>query len=121
MNRAAVMAPMDAAAGRGLLALQHCAACVRVQYPPGELCRTCLSPDLDWTLADQVAGHVLATCVSHHSFVGLRAPVRLGLVQLSMGPTALCFVPNAEAGSSVRVTAGLDSAGRAVMTAMPDP
>ena len=112
------MEPMDAAAAQGQIALQRCGVCDLAQYPPRELCRGCLSADLVWRVSDDLAGEVLATTVSHHSFAGPRDPVRVGLVQLEAGATALCFVPTAEVGSRVRITAALDPAGRAVMTAV---
>lgn len=120
MSRAAAMAPMDAAAASGRLALQHCAACGAAQYPPREICHVCLSADLAWTVTDQTAATVLAATTLHHSFEPSQRPalpLRIGLVQLQSGPSAVCFVPDAPAGAHVFVRASLDREGRAVLTA----
>lgn len=120
MTRAAAMAPMDAAAAEGRLALQHCAACGATQYPPRELCHVCLDPDLVWTIATAATGEVLAATVLHHSFepeMRPRLPLRLGLVRLEQGPTIVCFLPAAEPGASVRVRAEADAHGRATLIA----
>jgi uncharacterized OB-fold protein len=114
------MAPMDAAAADGQLALQHCAACGAAQYPPRDICHVCLSGDLDWKVTDHADATVLAATVLHHSFEPAqraKLPVRIGLVQLRAGPSAVCFVPDALAGADVFVRASLDGEGRAVLTA----
>ena len=67
MTRAAAMRPMDAAAARGIVALQRCAACGRVQYPPRELCGVCLSDALEWQESESVEADLLAATVLHHS------------------------------------------------------
>ena len=111
---------MDEAAGEGRLALQRCVACTATQYPPREFCSVCLSGDLVWTVTEVVGGAVLSTTVLHHSHdAATRAslPLRIGLVALDAGPTAICFVPHAAADARVRIHASLDANGRAVLTA----
>ena len=39
---------LAAAAAEGRFALQQCADCGTVQYPPRDACHSCLSPDLPW-------------------------------------------------------------------------
>jgi len=42
----ALTAPFWEAANRGVLAIQHCAACERYIHPPEALCPDCQAPDL---------------------------------------------------------------------------
>ena len=94
---------MAEAAGRGMLALQHCTVCGAAQYPPREACRVCLSDALAWTEAPDVAGTVLAGCEVHHSVLaGTVPPRRIGLVALPGGVPAVCFLDGA---SPTRVSA----------------
>ena len=115
------MQPMVDSAAHGKLALQHCAACGTLQYPPRELCGVCLADALDWRVTDTEPGEVLAHSVLHHSHepgFGAMLPLRVGLVRLDAGPTAVCFLADhCCAGTRVSVTAQLDSAGRVVLAA----
>ena len=118
MSRAAVMRPMDEAAAAGQLALQRCTQCGAGQYPPRELCRVCLSGQLEWSVSTMVAGEVLAVTTVCHSFeAGTVLPQRVGLVRLEPGVTAVCFLADTAAPGPVAVRAALDAAGRAVLTA----
>ncbi len=121
MMRAPAMRPMDAAAARGALGLQHCAACGTIQYPPREICRNCLSDHLDWTEAPCESGEVLAATTLHHSHdpaFRARLPLRVGIVRLDRGATVICFLaPAAAAGARVTLRASLDQQGRAILTA----
>ncbi len=112
---------MHAAAVEGRLALQHCADCGAVHYPPREVCATCLSDRLDWEVTADGPGEVLAQTTLHHSNearVGALLPLRLGLVRLLAGPVAVCFLGNGtQAGDRVRVRAELDPEGRVVLRA----
>src|SRR5215813_9608730 len=53
-------------AAQGRLALQVCRDCGTVHYPPQEMCRQCLSVELDWRLQDG-AGELLSDTVVRHS------------------------------------------------------
>ncbi len=118
MSRAAAMRPMDEAAAAGQVALQRCAACGAGQYPPRELCRSCLSDDLKWSVSGAASGELLARAEVHHSFEpGTRLPQPVGLVRLGPGMTAVCFLDDGVAPGPVTVRAALDAAGRAVLTA----
>jgi uncharacterized OB-fold protein len=120
MSRAVTMQPMDEAAAAGRLALQHCTACGTGQYPPRELCRACLSDQMAWTVEDAVPGQLLAQTSVQHSFVPeTPVPQRIGLVRLSMGETAVCFLDAEVEPGAVAVRAHLDSLGRAVLLASP--
>ena len=57
---------MVAAAAAGKFALQQCAACNTVHYPPQQICRNCLSDELVWTEVDN-GGELLAETTLHHS------------------------------------------------------
>ena len=115
---------MTAAAAEGRFALQTCAECGTVQYPPREACHRCLSVRLPWRTQDG-AGQLLAHTQLHHSndlFFRERLPWRLGMVRLDTGATVVAHlhgdVPGAPA--RVRIGAMLDRAGQAVLVAMPD-
>ncbi len=117
------MAEMAARAREGKLALQHCTSCGAVQYPPRELCWRCLADALEWRISDREAGEVLATTTLHHSHDAQfrsRLLLRVGLVRLDVGPTAVCFLAEGcGTGARVVVSAEIDEAERPVLTATP--
>ncbi len=89
--RGRVALGLTAAAAEGRLALQTCAECGAVQYPPREACHQCLSPDLPWR-TQSGAGELLAETVLAHSndlFFRERLPWRLGMVRLDAGPSVM--------------------------------
>src|SRR5262245_60756938 len=107
--RSRVARGLTAAAARGAFALQVCAECGAVQYPPREACRECLSDRLPWREQDG-HGHVLSDTVLRHSqelFFRERVPWRLGLVKLDAGPTVVAHLHAGApaAPGRVRVTA----------------
>ena len=116
------MREMAQHAADGKLALQRCADCDAIQYPPRELCAACLSDRLEWRVSDRGAGEVLATTTLHHSHdqaFRARLPLAIALVRLDRGPTIVCFASDAAPGQRVHVTAALDAEGRPVLTACP--
>jgi uncharacterized OB-fold protein len=117
------MAEMAAHAKAGRLALQRCLACGAVQYPPRELCGSCLADALEWCVSDSEPGEVLAATRLYHSHDAQfrsRLPLSVGLVRLDAGPACVCFlVAGCGAGTHVAVSARADDAGRAVLTATP--
>jgi len=121
--RSRVAYGLTAAAARGAFALQVCADCGAVQYPPREACRDCLSTRLPWRVQDG-HGRLLSDTVLRHSqelFFRERAPWRLGLVQLDVGPTVVAHL-HSEVGDApcrVRIAAALDRASEAVLVAVP--
>jgi uncharacterized OB-fold protein len=117
------MRRMDAAAGRGLLALQRCADCGRVQYPPREVCAACLGSALAWEETASAEAELLAETTLHHShdpaFAGV-LPLRVGLARLAAGAVAITFLDSdCTPGDRARVIARLDAAGRAILHASP--
>ena len=124
-SRSRVAMGLTVAAAEGRFALQVCAECGAVQYPPREACHVCVSARLQWRHQGG-EGRLIAATTLHHSndlFFRERLPWRLGLVQLDSGPSLMVHLHGdvAAAGQRVRVTARLDRAGRAVVIALPDP
>jgi NAD(P)-dependent dehydrogenase (short-subunit alcohol dehydrogenase family)/uncharacterized OB-fold protein len=122
--RSRVALGLTAAAAEGRFALQVCAGCGAVQYPPREACQRCLATALRWRTQDG-RGRLLARTRLHHSndlFFRARLPWRLGLVQLEAGPSVVAHLHGdvPEPPAAVRVTARLDRAGQAVLVALPD-
>ena len=114
---------LTAAATKGRFELQVCRNCSAVQYPPREACHRCLGSTLDWTLQDG-AGELIAETLlfhSHDEFFRPYLPIRLGLVKLDCGPTAVVYVDDTipPAPARLRVAAHLDQAGNAALVAMP--
>lgn len=120
-SRAAVGLAVAAAEGR--FALQHCAECGAVQYPPRDLCRACLSDALIWRDTDP-AGRIIAETTiraTPDAHFRDRLPVRIGTVQLDTGPVLICRLHGAVARPDrVRVTARIDAAGQAILLALPE-
>ncbi len=128
--RGRVALGMTAAAAEGRFALQVCADCEAVQYPPREACHRCLSPRLPWR-TQSGEGRLLATTTLHHSndlYFRERLPWRLAMVQLDTGPSVMVHLhgevpspaPQDPVGAvRVRIGARLDRAGQAVLIGFP--
>ncbi|MCC5987602.1 MAG: SDR family oxidoreductase [Pararhodobacter sp.] len=111
------------AAGQGRFALQCCAECGAVQYPPRDACHQCLATDLQWR--DQpTGGQLLAETRIHASpdpYFRERLPWRAGTVQLDAGPVVLAHVHGDVAREArVRMALRLDRAGQGVLMALPE-
>ena len=122
--RGRVALGLTAAAAEGRFALQVCADCGAVQYPPREACHRCLSPELPWQ-PQSGAGELLATTTLAHSndlYFRERLPWRLGMVRLDAGPSVMVHLHGevGEAPQRVRVGARLDRAGQAVVIGYPE-
>ena len=113
---------LTAAAAAGRFALQVCAECGAVQYPPRDACVACLSPRLTWS---DVApgGEVIAETtlrVAADPYFRQRMPWRIGTVVLDCGPSVIAHLHgDAATGARVRMTLRLDKSGQGVMLAMP--
>ena len=123
-TRSRVGLGLTAAAARGEFHLQHCADCGAVQYPPKEMCGTCLSDRLEWRLTDG-RGTLIAETLLHHShdvYFRERMPWRLGLVKLDCGPSVVAHLHGdiGSAPQNVNIAARLDRAGRGVLMATPE-
>ena len=115
---------LTAAAAVGRFELQVCRACSAVQYPPREACHRCLASLLDWKLQGGGGELIAETRLlhSHDDFFRGRVPIRLGLVKLESGPTAVVYLHSSVAGAParVRVEVRLDRAGQGVLVAFAD-
>jgi NAD(P)-dependent dehydrogenase (short-subunit alcohol dehydrogenase family)/uncharacterized OB-fold protein len=122
--RSRVALGMTAAAAEGRFALQVCAECGAVQYPPREACHRCLSDRLAWR-EQSGAGELISQTLLRHShdvFFRERLPWRLGMVRLDAGPTVVVHL-HGDVGppaARVRVGARLDKAGVAVLVGFPE-
>jgi NAD(P)-dependent dehydrogenase (short-subunit alcohol dehydrogenase family)/uncharacterized OB-fold protein len=119
-SRAAVGLAVAAAEGR--FALQHCAECGAVQYPPRDACRACLSDALTWQDTDPSATVLAETRVnaSPDPYFRERLPWRMGSVKMAAGPVVLAHLTEGvERGDRVTLELRLDRAGQGVMTALP--
>ena len=118
-SRAALGLAVGAAEGR--FRLQVCAECGAAQYPPRELCSTCLGP-LRWRDVEPL-GRVLATTttrISSELWFRERPGWRTGLVALGDGPKLVAHLhPNCAAGDVVTLSLKLDPAGRGAVYAAP--
>jgi NAD(P)-dependent dehydrogenase (short-subunit alcohol dehydrogenase family)/uncharacterized OB-fold protein len=115
---------LTAAASRGSLELQVCLDCGAVQYPPREICRTCLSHRLVWRAQDG-RGELLTETVlrsPQELFFRERTPWRIGMVRLDTGVNVIAYAHDkvGAAPCRVRVEAALDRAGQAVLVAIPE-
>lgn len=113
---------LAAAAAEGRFALQHCADCGAVQYPPRDACHTCLSVGLGWQDTETDAEVLAETIIraSPDPYFRQRLPWRMGSVRLDAGPVAVCHLHGAVArGDRVRMALKLDRAGQGVMVALP--
>jgi NAD(P)-dependent dehydrogenase (short-subunit alcohol dehydrogenase family)/uncharacterized OB-fold protein len=113
---------LTAAAAEGRFALQVCAECATVIYPPRDACPGCLSPRLPFK--DVPSGGVLLVATSIHASTDAyfrdRLPWRIGTVQLDCGPTILAHLHReVREGERVRMELKLDKSGSAVAVALP--
>ncbi len=111
-------------AAQGQLELQECRDCGRVQYPPREVCRRCLSDRLVWK-PQSGEGELISETLLRHSlelFFRERVPWRTGLVRLPGDVTVVAHIHDdvSPPPCRVRVRAHLDRAGQAVLVALPE-
>ena len=115
---------VTAAAAEGRFALQHCDEWSAVQYPPREMCSSCLSNDLAWKDTDP-NGTLISETLLHHShdlYFRERMPWRLGLIKLDCGPSLVTHLHGDVGAPPQKVIVGsrLDRAGRGVFIATPE-
>ena len=114
---------LTAAAAEGRFALQVCAACGIVVYPPRDACPSCLSSRLPFRDLDARGTLLTETSVrvSPDRYFRERLPWRVGLVRLDVGPTIVAHLHgDAHEGARVRLAIKLDKAGAPVMLALPE-
>ncbi len=108
----------------GEVALQVCAACAHVQYPPAECCRHCLGDELVFTPVDPAAS-VIATTLVHRSYrddFTAGGPWPVASVRLASGATVFAHVSELLAGGTpVTLVALTDKLGEGVFGAVRAP
>ena len=122
--RGRVALGLTAAAAEGRFALQVCADCGELQYPPREACLRCLSHNLPWRRQTGEGELLAVTTLSHSNdlFFRERLPWRLGMVRLDAGVSVMVHL-HGEVGNAperVRVGARLDRTGQAVLIGYPE-
>ena len=122
-NRSREAQGLTAMAAVGRFALQVCAGCGQVQYPPRQVCGQCQGDDLPWR--DVATGGALLAETNVHAandlFFRDRLPWRLGLVRSDAGPTVVAHLAeDCRQGERVRLSLDLDRSGHAVMNARPE-
>jgi NAD(P)-dependent dehydrogenase (short-subunit alcohol dehydrogenase family)/uncharacterized OB-fold protein len=113
---------LTAAAAEGRFALQVCADCSTVIYPPRDACPACLSASLPFQNVDCNGTLVVETNVqvSTDPYFRERTPWRVGTVQLDAGPMIVAHLHgDAREGERVRLALKLDKSGAPVMIALP--
>ena len=122
-NRSREAHGLTAMAAAGRFALQICADCATVQYPPRQICGRCLGDRLEWRDVP-AGGRLLAETTLAHSndlFFRDRLPWRLGVVASDAGPSMVAHLAgDCVAGARVRLALGIDRAGNAAVTARPE-
>jgi NAD(P)-dependent dehydrogenase (short-subunit alcohol dehydrogenase family)/uncharacterized OB-fold protein len=123
-TRSRVALGLTAAAARGRFALQVCRDCGAVQYPPREVCRSCLSHRLIWRPQEEKGELLTETTLraAQELYFRERLPWRIGLVRLDAGVNLVAYL-HAGVGAApcrVRVEPALDRAGQAALIAMPE-
>jgi len=123
-SRSRVALGLTAVAARGRFALQVCRDCSAVQYPPREVCRSCLSHRLVWRPQDGKGELLTETtlCAAQELYFRERLPWRIGLVRLDAGVNLVAYLHTGvgTAPCRVRIETALDRAGQAALIAMPE-
>ena len=117
-GRTATWLPMNEAAKTGRFQLQVCGQCQATQYPPREICRECLSEELNWQ-ERSAQGVVLAFSTVHISveaYFREHGPWHIASVQLDGGPVLVTYLDQdcLESGAQVQVLNRLDVSGNAI-------
>lgn len=113
---------LSAAAAEGRFALQVCAECSTVQYPPRDACVDCLGTDLLWKDVDPKGTLLAETTVktSINLYFKERGDWRVGTVHLDAGPSVVCHLhKECRPNSRVRLINRLDRSGQGVLIALP--
>jgi len=94
MVRSRAALGLTAAAAEGRFALQCCAECGAVQYPPRDACSTCLSTELPWRDVSPMGRLIAETRIRATTSLYFRdrLPWRTGTVQLDVGPSVICHI-----------------------------
>jgi NAD(P)-dependent dehydrogenase (short-subunit alcohol dehydrogenase family)/uncharacterized OB-fold protein len=110
------------AACEGRFALQVCADCSHILYPPRDACPRCLSARLLFRDVDPNGRLIAETTVrvSTDPYFRERTPWRVGTVKLDAGPVVVAHLHgDTVEGERVKLALKLDKSGSAVMLALP--
>jgi NAD(P)-dependent dehydrogenase (short-subunit alcohol dehydrogenase family)/uncharacterized OB-fold protein len=113
---------LTAAAAEGRFALQICADCGFVLYPPRDACPRCWSAHVPFhdVAPDGVLLVETTIRTSTDVYFRERTPWRIGTVALDCGPSFVAHLHgDVREGDRVRLTLRLDKSGNAVALAMP--
>jgi NAD(P)-dependent dehydrogenase (short-subunit alcohol dehydrogenase family)/uncharacterized OB-fold protein len=113
---------LTVAAAEGRFALQVCADCGTVVYPPRDACPVCLSARLPYQNVDNGGILIAETTVriSTDPYYRERTPWRVGTVKLDAGPVLVAHLHgDAVEGARVRLALKLDKSGAPVILALP--
>lgn len=113
---------LSAAAAEGRFALQRCAECETIQYPPRDACCNCLSTELRWKDISPDGIILAETTVQTSSklYFRERAPWRTGTVKLDAGPVIICHLHgDCERNGRIKMINRLDRSGQAALLALP--
>lgn len=114
---------LAAMAAAGRFALQCCASCGHVHYPPRQVCERCLGDRLEWRDVG-TGGTLLAETTVRHAndlYFRERLPWSLGLVAADAGPSIVAHLGEGCArGGRVTMSLQIDRAGNAVVVAAPE-
>ena len=114
---------LTAVAAEGRFALQTCADCGTVVYPPRDACPGCLSPRLPYKDVDARGVLLAETTVrtSTDPYFRERTPWRIGTVKLDAGPVLIAHLHgDTREGGRVRLGLKLDKSGAPVVLALPE-
>ena len=107
----------------GQVDFQHCGECGRIQYPPAELCRECLSSNLAWG-SRAPDGKVVACVAVHRSYAeDFAQDGPWWVASVSLRPGIVCYAHVLEylpAGRKVSLVAIKDRLGDGVLGAVTE-
>ena len=108
--------------GPGQLQLQCCGNCQAVNYPPRELCGSCLADSLSWRAVDE-RGSVLSQTDLHYSLepnYATQVPWTIAVIKLDCGPVLFAHLqPGVSSGVIVSVKIAQDQHGSQMLIAVP--
>lgn len=115
---------LKSSCGASLLSWQYCRQCERLQYPPAEICRECLSDEIIWR-EREISGKVVSCVAVHRSYAddfSEGGPWWVASVALATG--VVCYahaLHQLAAGTAVLIVAVEDRLGEGVLAALETP
>jgi len=100
------------------LVLQQCECCNQVQYPPREVCRHCLSDQLDWQAVDNNGVLLVSNALfsSIEPYYQSAIPFQLASIKLDCGPVVLaCNSADRLPGDRVQLVGEKDTHGNLLL------